>query len=141
MNDKHALKSNCNGDSQVFGYRPPHMWNHKKLGGDRAAMIALLEQSGPEPVTSPAWLTLVLRLPPGLRKALAAELAAGNEIAEVSSSGWPQAGSVVVAMQEQFTAARHSTPPGVAWSSVNDPRSWRQELCETSGDVEFLLIW
>jgi len=92
-------------------------------------MIALLERG--VPTDEQGWLNLAWRLPAGLRSAL---------IKELADTGWPQMGSVVVTMRERFHATRRALPQGVSWREVNVPHYWREELSQSSGATEFLLI-
>lgn len=67
------------------------------------------------------------RLHPTLRRLLDAELAAGNEVRE-TSSGWPDADSVLVTLRHPFRAMPSPLPDGVTYGQPNDPHWWRGEL-------------
>lgn len=131
-------KNKSVGHSQIFDCTPPDAWRPSQLAKERSAMIALLERR--VPTDEQGWLNLAWRLPDGLRSALIKELAAGNWIASISETGWPQPGSVVVTMCARFHATRRAPPHGVSWRAVNVPHYWREELSENSGGTEFLLI-
>lgn len=79
-------------------------------------------------------------MPAPLRAALLAELRAGNQMAGIGSTGWPNEGGIVVNLRKRFSAACHAPPAGVAWREPNDPHYAREELSQKVGGVEFLII-
>jgi hypothetical protein len=71
------------------------------------------------------------RLHPDLKAILAAERAAGNEIAE-TGLGWPDADSVFVRLRHPFRAPRRELPKGVRFAELNDPHWWKAEYTTES---------
>jgi hypothetical protein len=71
-------------------------------------------------------LRLAERLHPDLQAILDAELAAGNFITGGTTSGWPDAASVFVALKYQFLV-EHPLTPGVKHRTLNDPHWWQAE--------------
>ena len=62
---------------------------------------------------------------------LSRELAAGNEIAEISA--WPPKCSLLVILKHAFRSPRH-TGPEVELVEVNDPHYWKAEYRYRGGD-------
>ncbi len=75
-------------------------------------------------------------LHPALSAILAAELAAGNEVAEMRT-GWPKAGSVFVALRQSFLTRPPSLPEGIRYAELNDPHWWKAEY--TSENPQHIL--
>lgn len=65
-------------------------------------------------------------LHPSLGSILAAELAAGNEVAE-SRVGWPNPDSVFIRLRREFLADLDELPDGVRLTKLNDPHWWAAE--------------
>jgi|GEM_PF-487059 GNAT superfamily N-acetyltransferase len=65
-------------------------------------------------------------LHPSLASILAAELAAGNEVAE-SRIGWPEPDSVFIRLRREFLADHKELPVGVRLAKLNDPHWWAAE--------------
>lgn len=70
-------------------------------------------------------------LHPALRAILAAELAAGNEVAE-TGQGWPDPDSVFVRLRRPFSALPQPLPDGVRYHELNDPHWWKAEVTTVS---------
>lgn len=62
-------------------------------------------------------------LNPLLRTMLETELAAGNEVAEVSQD-WPDPDSVFVRLRQPFRTRHEPLPDGIVYSEPNDPHWW-----------------
>ena len=141
MKQDFAWKDNSDGDLLQYDFSPSSKWTGERVAAEQEAIAALLERAdsdvGP---AAPAWLRLAGRLPGPLRAALVAELRAGNQLTGIGSTGWPNAGSIVVNMRERFSAARQAPPPGVVWRELNDPHYCREELSQKVDSVEFLII-
>lgn len=105
-------------------------------GGDEAASAFLTRlgfgQAGGEFVlTRRQWEEARHRpaldaLHPSLRPILAAELAAGNEIAE-SRMDWPAPQSVFIRLRREFLAKLGELPAGVQFTRLDDPHWWAAE--------------
>jgi len=83
-------------------------------------------------ITRVQWLdsinTIALAsLHPPLRAILAAELAAGNEIAE-TRGGWPDKESVFIRLKHPFRTPHSPPPPGVKYTEPNDPHWWKADF-------------
>ena len=65
-------------------------------------------------------------LHPALSAILAAELAAGNEVAEMQA-GWPDADSVFVRLRQPFVHRPPDLPAGIQFHELNDPHWWKSE--------------
>jgi hypothetical protein len=63
---------------------------------------------------------------PALAGILAAEVAAGNRVGEVSR-GWPEPASIVVGLTQPFRAVLPGLPAGVVLREVNDTHWWKAE--------------
>jgi len=70
-------------------------------------------------------------LHPSLQPILRAELAAGNELAEMST-GWPDADSVFVRLRHAFRTRPAPLPAGVEYHEPNDPHWWKADYSSTS---------
>jgi len=136
-----AWKDNSNGDLLQYDFSWPIHWTSERVAAEQAAIAALLEGAEVEAGASVAgWLRLARRLPNSLQAALVVELGAGNQLAGIGSTGWPNDGSIVVNMRERFSAARQAPPPGVVWRELNDPHYAREELSQKVDLVESLII-
>lgn len=125
------------GDGTLqYDFYPPRDWTDERIAAEQAAIAGLLERPANAP--APGWLGLAARLPAGLKRAVIAELRAGNRLTGIGSTGWPADGSIVVNMRERFSAARQV--PGIAWRRLDDPRYAREELSEQAEGVECLVI-
>jgi len=125
-----------------FDFAFPGHWTSKRMKEAQTAILSSLEAVRCEANSNiPGWLLLAWRFPDELRAALIAELRAGNSLVSIESMGWPSEGSVVATMGERFTVARRSPPAGVVWYGHNEvPHSWREELSQRVGQVQFLLM-
>jgi RimJ/RimL family protein N-acetyltransferase len=65
-------------------------------------------------------------LHPALRVILAAELAAGNEVAE-TGGGWPDPDSVFVRLRHPFRTRPSPLPDEVTYTEPNDPHWWKAD--------------
>lgn len=141
MENDLAWTDNSDGDLLQFDFAPPRHWPAERIAREQAAIAAMLQESdtvaGP---AAPGWLRLARRLPEELRAALIGELIAGNRLAGIGSTGWPNDGSIVLNMRDRFTAARKAPPVGVIWRELNDPHYAREELSQKIDSVEFLII-
>ena len=136
-----AWKDNSNGDLLQYDFSPPSEWTRERVAAEQAEIAKVLEGSDADSASSaPAWLRLAIRLPDALRAALVTELRAGNQLAGIGSTGWPNEGSIVVNLRERFSAVRQAPPPGVVWRELNDPHYCREELSQKVDSVEFLII-
>ena len=71
---------------------------------------------------------LALQLPPELRAVLAAELAAGNEIAD-HGPGLAGPGTHLVVLRYPFRASSgQRVPTGLLYHEINDPHWWKAEF-------------
>lgn len=141
MENDLAWSDHSDGDLLQYDFSPPGGWPGERVAAHQIAIAAMLD--GPDPgagASVPGWLRLAARLPAALRTALAAELRAGNQIAGIGSTGWPDNGSVVVNMRRRFTVARHAPPAGVSWRDIEDPHYACEEIRQKADSVEFLLI-
>ncbi|HEY1395449.1 hypothetical protein [Roseateles sp.] len=93
-----------------------------------------------DPSTAADWVSLVYRLPEGLRQVLLEELDRGNLLVEIAESSWPTPRSIIGTMHDRFHGEGRTWPPGVVWQQVNDPRQWREDVSEILDDQEFLLM-
>ncbi len=139
METDSAWKDNSAGDLQQYDFSRPNHWTSERVAAEQAEIAALLERADSDAGAS-GWLQLARRLPGALRAALIAELRAGNQLAGIGSTGWPNDGSIVVNMRDRFSAARHAPPPGVVWRELNDPHYAREELSQKVDSVEFLIL-
>lgn len=141
MNKDQAWKNIGNGNFLQWDFAPHAHWTRERLALEQRAIIAVLEEPGISATGQDLeWLHLARRLPDALRSALIAELRNGNQIAGIGSSGWPNDGSVVVTLEERFSAARRAAPPGVVWRELNDPHYYREDVSQEVDGVAFLLI-
>jgi len=159
MDNDSGWIDNSDGDHQQYDFWRPGAWTGERAAREQAAIIALIEgvdaaaapdaDADPDAAaasrsdaasSAPGWLGLVKRLPAALRTALLIELRAGNRLAGIGSSGWPNDGSIVVNLRERFSAARQALPGDVAWRALDDPHYAREELSQKAGGVEFLVI-
>ena len=76
--------------------------------------------------TPPENTAALASLCPELRSLLAAELAAGNPIAEVTPR-WSGEQSCLVLLKKPFQVAHATLPLGVVYREVNDPHWWKAE--------------
>jgi hypothetical protein len=93
-----------------------------------------------DPCAAADWISLVYRLPDGLRQVLLDELDRGNLLVEIAESSWPTPRCVIGTMRDRFQGEGRTWPPGVVWHQVNDPRQWREDVAEILDDQEFLLM-
>jgi len=137
-----AWKDNSGGGLLQYDFAPPAAWNAARLGQEHASVLSALEgvSRGDEAVQAPGWLILARGLPAALREVLIAELRAGNALKGIGSSGWPGEGSIVVNVRDRFSVAKNACPPQVRWRAFSDPHYWREELSQTAGAVEYLII-
>ncbi len=87
-----------------------------------------------------SWLALAHALPPPLRAALVRELQAGNRIARIERATWPSQGSIVVFMEERFHKANRGASAEVSWSAHNYPHSWREDMSQRVGGIDYVLM-
>lgn len=141
MSRKSAWKDHSSGEAHVYDFSPPSAWTTEQIAEEIASINNAFSRTG---VGGQArmenWERLVQQLPPQLRTAIAAELAAGNRVVAISSTDWPSEGSIVVTMSKLFSVARHTPPTDVTWTRLNDPHYWRQHLSQKVGDTEHLVI-
>ncbi|WP_280151985.1 hypothetical protein [Piscinibacter sp. XHJ-5] len=69
-------------------------------------------------------------MPSPLQAILEAELAAGNEVAEVSS--WPPKCSLLVILRHPFNS-KHTAAAGVEFAEINDSHYWKAEYRYNGG--------
>ncbi|RZI55587.1 MAG: hypothetical protein EOP37_27540 [Rubrivivax sp.] len=93
-----------------------------------------------DPCAARDWISLVYRLPAGLRQVLLEELDRGNLLVDIGESAWPGPQSIVGMMRDRFHGEGRTWPPGVAWHQVNDIRQWREDVAEILDGQEFLLM-
>jgi hypothetical protein len=86
------------------------------------------------------WLYLLSLLPDDLRQALLYELTSGNKIKNISSTDWPNAGSIVVNVFDRFHQADKYSNSNVKFRVLNDPHYWREELSQTVAGAEHIII-
>lgn len=94
-------------------------------------------------LTRDAWqefcnATAISALHPLLTAILAAELAAGNEIAE-TGGGWPDDDSVFVRVRDPFLTRPDPLPEGVAYSEPKDPHWWKADYSTTASPRHLLI--
>ena len=65
-------------------------------------------------------------LHPSLIPIFDAEMAAGNEVAELRT-GWPDVDSVFVRLRQFFLTGRRDVPADVTFTELNDPHWWKAE--------------
>ena len=133
-------KDKSDGDRLQYEFVPPPQWSAQRRAEEQAKFAALIEEGNDGSDAVPAWLRLVARLPTGLRAALALELRNENEIGDISSTGWPHKGSVVVTVCKRFRAARKAPPPGVEWRQMNCPQYWREHISEQADGIDFIIL-
>ncbi|WP_431257462.1 hypothetical protein ACQ86G_22875 [Roseateles chitinivorans] len=104
---------------------------------EHAAQIRARHQ---DPAIAADWISLVYRLPDGLRQVLLEELDQGNLMVEIGESSWPSPRCIVAMMRDRFHGEGKTWPHGVVWHVVNDPRQWREDVAEMMEGQEFLLM-
>ena len=92
------------------------------------------------PAAATDWISLVYRLPDGLRQVLLEELDRGNLLVEIAESSWPSPRCIIGTMRDRFHGDCRAWPPGVVWHQVNDIRQWRENVAEILDGQEFLLM-
>jgi len=123
-----ALESNA-ASRRVLeknGFRLLHLGPHQDSGLKRPD-----EQVAYYEITRALWLDSIntpalASLHPALRAILAAELAAGNEIAE-TGGGWPDKDSVFIRLKHPFKTPHSPPPPGVKYTEPNSPHWWKAD--------------
>lgn len=134
-----AWIDNCDGALLQYDFFAPGHWPRERVAAEQAAIAASIEAretaSG-----APGWLQLARRLPTALKTALLAELRAGNALTGIGSTGWPDAGSIVVNLRDRLTVARQAPPPGVVWREPGDAHYAREELSQQVDGVAFLVL-
>ena len=128
-----------NDDLQQFDYAPQPGSSAAAIASAQTGFAALIE-GNTGAADRPGWLRLIDQLPAALRRALVAELRAGNRITAVGSSGWPEPGSVVVNLDQRFTVARGLASDGVLWRRLDDPHFAREEVTQADASPAHLLI-
>jgi len=124
-----ALESNA-ASRRVLeknGFRLLHLGPHQDSGLKRPD-----EQVAYYEITRALWLDSIntpalASLHPALRAILAAELAAGNEIAE-TGGGWPDKDSVFIRLKHPFKTPHSPPPPGVKYTEPNSPHWWKADF-------------
>lgn len=107
------------------------------LANEYAAEIRARRQA---PAAAKDWISLVYRLPDGLRQVLLEELDRGNLLVEIAESSWPSPRCIIGTMRDRFHGDGRACPPGVVWHQVNDIRQWRENVAEILDGREFLLM-
>lgn len=96
---------------------PPHLRGNRPLEQRRAWQLTRAQyrafRDGP----------VLAALHPALRPILAAELAAGNEVAE-TGGGWPDPDSLFVRLARPFFTRPDPLPEEIVYSEPNDPHWW-----------------
>jgi hypothetical protein len=92
------------------------------LSDRREAFYEITRQQWQEARNRPA----LAALHPSLKPILEAELAAGNEVAELST-GWPDPDSVFVRMRKPFRTHPTPLPEDVAYNEPNDDHWWKAD--------------
>ena len=131
------------GRDEHFRYSLFGTWSSKQTVAEQAIVARILE-APPPPEGPPAnaalgWIRLIAMLPPAFRRALHAELVAGNAISGIESSDWPAPDSVIVYMQHRFTVARRSPLP--VWRGGTLMIPTKQELEQKDEGRVFLATW
>lgn len=139
MDKDSAWIDNSEGALLQYDFFAPGHWPRERVAAEQAAIAALIEAQELDS-DAPGWLQLARRLPTALKTALLAELRAGNALTGIVSTGWPDAGSIVVNLRDRFTIARQAPPPGVVWREPGDAHYAREELSQQVDGVAFLLL-
>lgn len=138
MRRESAWRDHGGGAMLQYDFVPPAQWSGARVAEEQLAIADAI--AGDAEAGDEGWLQLARRLPPALRKALVAELRAGNRLAGIGAAGWPDEGSIVVNLRDRFVTARHVLPPGVRWRQLDDPRYAREEMSLTVGPTAYLII-
>ena len=85
------------------------------------------------------WTKEVDKLPDDLKLILISELRHGNLITSISSTNWPQEGSIVVKLKDRFRKESKNIAT-TKWRLLNDPHYCNEEISQTLENIEFLLI-
>lgn len=123
-------KEQRGGGSRHFDYLPVGCWTSPKTRAEQAEIAAVFLAPPADVKAAAGWVALVHALPMAMRTALHAELLAGNQLNDISMSGWPNEASIIVTMRKRFTVARRSPPPEVKWAAMHAPQYWREELVQ-----------
>jgi ribosomal-protein-alanine N-acetyltransferase len=101
----------------------PHHDPGLKRPDEHVAVYEITHAEWLDSVNSPA----LSSLHPALRAILAAELAAGNEIAE-TGGGWPDKDSVFIRLKHPFKTPHSPLHAGVIYTEPNDPHWWKADF-------------
>lgn len=78
------------------------------LANEYAAEIRARRQA---PAAAKDWISLVYRLPDGLRQVLLEELDRGNLLVEIAESSWPSPRCIIGTMRDRFHGDGRACPP------------------------------
>lgn len=86
------------------------------------------------------WFSVLGTLPGNLRAALLLELELGNEVRSIECANWPQTGSIFICLKSSFKNKWADNPLGVEYRLINDPHYWYDEISQTAGGVQHLIV-
>lgn len=142
MKNSSCWRDNSNEHALLYSFSPPSSWTEDRIEAEQSLIARYLQ--GPESTTvkeeSLGWLNLVKSLPPKLLDVLVLELKSGNKIDSISSSDWPNPGSIVVNLKNRFNTANHNFSPETYWRCLDDPHYCREEISQTANGIEHLII-
>lgn len=95
----------------------------------------------PATVHEDAWHRIISRLPDDLQEALLYELQHGNSVNAIQVDDWPQVGSIVVCMAEDFKGDySEGNRFNVTYRLLDDPHYWHADIHQVINGVEHLII-